>query len=90
MNEILDYLKTCEVKIISLENDQPLAIVIKSDDIDQSTLEQLQIEIKTAYENMTNKIAIFGISPESEVDFYSMKEVLEIIGCNKKKDGEEK
>ena len=73
---VLDYLKSCEVKTINLEDGQPFAIIIKSDDMDSSFLENIKKNLQSAYPNC-EKIAIWGIGTDEEIDYVTIKEVLE-------------
>jgi hypothetical protein len=76
--DTLAFLKSCEVKVFPLENGQPFAIVIKSDEIDQSLLDGVKASLRSAYPSIhSGQVAIWGISPGDDIDYISLKEVLE-------------
>ena len=74
---VLDFLKSCPVKVIRLSDGKPFAIVIKSDDIDQQTLEDIKQALHSKYHSSGYEVAVFGIGLNDDVDYMTMKEVLE-------------
>ena len=80
-NAILQYLRECETKILKLENGEPFAIVIKSDDIDSDAVHRLSEALKEPFKelfgDLGRRIPIFIFNTDEEIDFITLKEVME-------------
>jgi hypothetical protein len=76
-DSILEYLKTCETKIIKPENGEPLAIIVRGDDLDSGILNELSQAFKEVLGNVNRRVPIIGLPTDHDIDFITLKEVLE-------------
>jgi hypothetical protein len=77
--------KEVEVTKLNLQPGDVLAVVVKHDDLDNSSLEGLKRALQPAFPK--NRIAVFGLSTDDEMKFSILsnpepEQKLESVGCN--------
>ena len=76
-DSILEFLKSCETKVIKLESGEPLAIVIKSDEIDTGMLDTIRLKFRESLPYLDNQVLICVLPLENDIDFITLKEAME-------------
>lgn len=69
-----------EIKVFNLEDGKPFAIVIKSDDIDQETLNAIKKSFIRGYGDCGRKVAIVAVGQDDDVNYLTLKEITEKAG----------